>query len=104
MDDSVSDPLSEAEGAPAGDEIQATVERITAANTTWSVPAGPLTAGELRWTPHLVSEGTTSVMHVHLSPSIPRHIARRLRAASASHAVFVALRLESLYDVDVLKA
>src|SRR5437660_774971 len=62
----------------------------------WSRPDKFLEFEGTKWKPHLVGDKCT--LHVHLTDAIPRHIQRRLRAASREMEVYVALRIEALYD------
>src|SRR5262249_55962173 len=63
----------------------------------------PLTVGGRRWLPSLVREKVSGVLYVHVSTSMPRYIARRLRWAAVDHRIYVALTIEALYDEDILK-
>jgi Holliday junction resolvase-like predicted endonuclease len=63
-----------------------------------------LDVGAANWTPQLWRPDTKRAVHVHVSSSLPRYVARRLRAAKqAGIAVDVALPIDSLYDAEVLE-
>src|ERR1035437_1860880 len=79
----------------------AAVARITAELTGWSIPSSPIDCHGKWWTPHLVGDGRA--LHVHLADSLPRWVAARLKAASADRSVCVALKIESLYDEELLR-
>lgn len=79
------------------------VTLIQSSSGDWKRPSEPLTLGSRRWLPDLVTANGRSVLHVHVSTSIPRYIARRLQGAAADYMIYVALRIESLYDEDVLR-
>lgn len=82
------------------DEI---VARIEDTSNDWTRPTEALDVDGRRWLPNLVREKDSSILYVHISPSLPGYIARRLRGAAAKHRVYVALMLEALYDEDVLR-
>lgn len=80
------------------------VARIEGSSNEWKKPTQPLSVGRVRWLPNLVREEVHGVLYVHVSGSMPRYIAKRLHgAAEADYHVFVALRIEALYDEDVLR-
>src|SRR6266511_257246 len=94
-DELFAEPSSPDRDARSADEI---AQRIIARDNKWRVPLEPLDLGGTRWTPHLVADGPPRALHIHLSETLPSYVARRLVAAAASHRVYVALFLETLYD------
>jgi Holliday junction resolvase-like predicted endonuclease len=83
--------------------VEDVVTRIEEGSKEWARPSMALTVDGRRWLPHLVMTDGPGVLYVHVSSSIPRYIARRLRGASEEHRIYIALRIEALYDEDVLR-
>lgn len=83
--------------------VEDIVARIEQSDHAWKRPRDPIALDGKRWLPYLVSTKRNAVLHVHISGTMPRYVARRLRSAGAAYRVYVALTLEALYDEAVLK-
>jgi Restriction endonuclease len=83
--------------------VEDVIVRIEESSKDWQRPSDPLRIDGRHWLPHLVAIEGSGVLYVHVSSSMPKYIARRLRGATGEHRVYVALRIEALYDEDVLR-
>ena len=79
------------------------VARIEDSSSEWKKPTSPLTVGGRRWLPSLIREKVSGVLYVHVSASMPRYIARRLRWAAIDYRIYIALSIEALYDEGILR-
>lgn len=105
IDDPYDEEIVDEPGALGNDALRANAirARILASDKKWREGHRLDLSDDLRWTPHLVSQDSSEVVHVHLSDAVPEYIRRRIVSASAGgHAIRVALPLEALYDSDVL--
>ncbi len=100
------EPLDEPD-PPGNDALRANAIRdaiLSSDRKKWREGGRLDLADGLHWTPHVMSDDASEVVHIHLSDSVPDYVRRRVvSAATDGHKVRIALTLEALYDSDVLR-
>jgi len=86
-----------------GLSASAIIQELEASND-WMLPDAPITDGSVSWRPDLLGSDGERLLHVHLADELRSYLRSRLTMAAASgKRVVVALRLESLYQGDVVE-